>query len=204
MNDRIRRLREQSLSAVPTISLERAQLLTDFYASGVAERESVPIARALAFKFLLERMTICVNDGELIVGERGPLPKAAPTYPEICTHSLQDFEILHNREKVSFKVDDRARLNQQEKIIPFWSGRPMRDRIFREVDPEWKEAYQAGIFTEFQEQRAPGHTVLGDNSLSPNSILKTTARRWQNEINSARWRSLPMLSWRWRLDTRKS
>ena len=162
MNDRIRRLREQSLSAVPTISLERAQLLTDFYASGVAERESVPIARALAFKFLLERMTICVNDGELIVGERGPLPKAAPTYPEICTHSLQDFEILHNREKVSFKVDDRARLIQQEKIIPFWSGRPMRDRIFREVDPEWKEAYQAGIFTEFQEQRAPGHTVLGD------------------------------------------
>jgi len=162
MNDRIRRLREHSLAAVPIISLERAQLLTDFYTSGVAERESVPVARALAFKYLLERMTICVNDGELIVGERGPAPKAAPTYPEICTHSLRDFEILHNREKVSFKVDDGARRIQQETIIPFWSGRAMRDRIFREVGPEWKEAYQAGIFTEFLEQRAPGHTVLDD------------------------------------------
>jgi formate C-acetyltransferase len=28
--------------------------------------------------------------------------------------------------------------------------------------PEWKDAYEAGIFTEFMEQRAPGHTVLDD------------------------------------------
>ena len=127
MNDRIRRLREQSLAAIPKISLERAQLLTEFYAGGVAERESVPVARALAFKYLLERMTICVNDGELIVGERGPAPKAAPTYPEICTHSLQDFEILHNREKVPFKVDDRTRRVQQGRGCPrVDQGRPRR------------------------------------------------------------------------------
>ena len=29
------------------------------------------------------------------------------------------------------------------------------------MTPEWINAYKAGIFTEFQEQRAPGHTVLG-------------------------------------------
>ena len=38
----------------------------------------------------------------------------------------------------------------------------MRDRIFAEMEPAWKDAYEAGIFTEFMEQRAPGHTVLGD------------------------------------------
>ena len=38
----------------------------------------------------------------------------------------------------------------------------MRDRIFAEMTAEWKDAYAAGIFTEFMEQRAPGHTVLGD------------------------------------------
>jgi pyruvate formate-lyase/glycerol dehydratase family glycyl radical enzyme len=27
---------------------------------------------------------------------------------------------------------------------------------------EWKDAYEAGVFTEFMEQRAPGHTVLDD------------------------------------------
>jgi formate C-acetyltransferase len=107
-------------------------------------------------------MTICINPGELIVGERGPSPKAAPTYPEICTHSLKDFEILHSREKISFGVDELARRTQQEEIIPFWSGRSIRDRIIKSVDSEWHAAYQAGVFTEFQEQRAPGHTVLGD------------------------------------------
>ena len=160
MNERIEHLREQSLNAVPTISLERARLATDFYESGAADRVSVPVARAMAFAYILEHMTICINPGELIVGERGPAPKAASTYPEICTHSLKDFDILHTREKVSFKVDKDARTIQQDRIIPFWSGRSMRDRIFEAVDPEWKAAYEAGIFTEFQEQRAPGHTVL--------------------------------------------
>ncbi|HVP07407.1 MAG TPA: pyruvate formate lyase family protein, partial [Candidatus Acidoferrum sp.] len=162
MNERIRKLREQSLHAAPTISLERAKLLTEFYQSDVASRVSVPVARALAFKYLLEHKSICINEGELIVGERGPSPKAAPTYPEICTHSLRDFEILHTREKVSFAVDEHARRTQQDQIIPFWSGQSIRDRIFKSVDPEWLDAYQAGVFTEFQEQRAPGHTVLGD------------------------------------------
>src|ERR1035437_1887084 len=38
----------------------------------------------------------------------------------------------------------------------------MRDRILPEVTPGGKEGYAAGVFTEFMEQRAPGHTVLGD------------------------------------------
>ncbi|MCP4685296.1 MAG: formate C-acetyltransferase/glycerol dehydratase family glycyl radical enzyme, partial [bacterium] len=162
MNERIRKLREQSLQAVPALSLERARLLTEFYQSGVPERVSIPVARALAFRHLLEHKRLCINPGELIVGERGPSPKATPTYPEICTHSLDDFEILDSREKVPFKADDEVRQIQKETIIPFWKGRSIRDRIFEEVDDEWKDAYEAGVFTEFQEQRAPGHTVLDD------------------------------------------
>ena len=34
------------------------------------------------------------------------------------------------------------------------------------MEPAWIEAYEAGIFTEFQEQRAPGHTVLGNKIYS--------------------------------------
>lgn len=162
MNERITKLRKQSLEAKPYISLERAKLLTEFYQSGIAERVSIPVARAMAFKYVLENKTICINDGELIVGERGPEPKATPTYPELCTHSLKDFEILSTREKISFDVSDEAKKFQKEQIIPFWQGRSIRDRIFEEVQQVWKDAYEAGIFTEFMEQRAPGHTVLDD------------------------------------------
>jgi pyruvate formate-lyase/glycerol dehydratase family glycyl radical enzyme len=162
VNDRIKKLRRQSLNARPSVSLERAELLTKFYGSGEAERVSVPVARALAFMYILEHKKICINDGELIVGERGPAPKATPTYPEICTHTLKDFEVLNDRKKVSFRVSCTARKTQKDTIIPFWSGRSIRDRIFEAVDPAWVAAYEAGIFTEFQEQRAPGHTVLDD------------------------------------------
>ena len=162
MNNRIKKLREESLNAEPKITSERAELLTEFYKSGIPERVSIPIARALAFKHLLKNKKLCINDGELIVGERGPSPKATPTYPELCTHSEKDFEILHNREKVWFKVENSVRETQKNLIEPFWKGRSIRDRIFEEVDREWKDSYEAGVFTEFMEQRAPGHTVLDD------------------------------------------
>ena len=162
MNERIRRLRQESLDAVPRVSIERAMLLTDFCQNGRSQQVSIPVERALAFKYLLERKSICINDGELIVGERGDAPKAAPTYPEICTHSLADFTILNDRPKIPFAVDDHTRQVQRDRIIPFWSGRSLRDRIFEEVDDAWKAAYEAGVFTEFLEQRAPGHTVLDD------------------------------------------
>ena len=161
MTERIRKLREQSLNAENRISAERALLITEFYQSGIADAEPVPVQRALAFKYILEHKYICVNEGELIVGERGPAPKATPTYPEICIHSLQDLEILNDRPKVSFKSDETTRAAYRDIIIPYWKGKSNRDRIFQNLPQEWKEAYTAGVFTEFQEQRAPGHTALG-------------------------------------------
>ena len=161
MSHRVARLRQQSLDAIPTLSPERAELMTEFYKQDLGP-VSAPVRRALAFKYLMEHKTICINDGELIVGEKGPAPKATPTYPELCCHSLQDLDILNSREKISFAVSPQTREFYQETAIPFWQGKSMRDLIFREMTDEWKAAYEAGVFTEFMEQRSPGHTVLDD------------------------------------------
>jgi len=162
MNDRIRKLREQSLGVKPYISPERARLVTEFYKSDTANRVSAPVQRALAFKHVLENKAICINEGELIVGERGPAPKATPTYPEVTAHSLEDLRILDTRKKTPFSVDEETKKLYKTEIIPFWRGKSIRDRIFSEMSQEWKDAFEAGIFTEFMEQRAPGHTVLDD------------------------------------------
>ncbi|MFH1852790.1 MAG: trans-4-hydroxy-L-proline dehydratase [Candidatus Neomarinimicrobiota bacterium] len=166
MNERIRRLREESLAAVSVISLERAALLTEFYQSGKADKVAVPVARALAFKYLLEHKSIHIGAGELIVGERGPAPKATPTYPEICSHTIADFELLDSRPKIPFRADAEAKKIQKNYIMPFWKGRSLRDRIFEEVDQDWLDSFAAGVFTEFMEQRAPGHTVADDKIYS--------------------------------------
>lgn len=161
MTPRIKRLREESLQAEPRITAERGLLVTRFYRDHLSFGASVPVQRAHAFRYILENKEICINNGELIVGERGPAPKATPTYPEINVHSPEDLEILNSREKVWFRVDEATRKAFEEEIIPFWKGRSNRDRIMAAMAPEWKEAYDAGIFTEFMEQRAPGHTVAG-------------------------------------------
>ena len=161
MNKRITKLRNQSQNAIPRISVERALLVTEFYQSDLAQQVSLSVRRALAFKYILENKKICINDGELIVGERGPAPKAVPTYPEITLHSLEDLKTLDTRPKVWFRVDKETMQTYRDVIIPFWKGKSNRDLIFKNLDKEWQDAYAAGVFTEFQEQRAPGHTVLG-------------------------------------------
>jgi pyruvate formate-lyase/glycerol dehydratase family glycyl radical enzyme len=158
---RVKKLREQSLNAVESLSAERALLMTQFYKSDRSSELSAPVRRARAFEYLLKNKKICINNGELIVGERGPAPKQTPTYPEISLHSLKDLDILNSREKVFFRVDEEVRTIYEKEIIPFWKGKSNRDRIMSLMSPEWLNAYHAGIFTEFQEQRAPGHTVLG-------------------------------------------
>ena len=162
INSRINKLREQSLNAVNRISAERALLVTEFYQNGTDKDVSIPVMRALTLEHILKNKSICINEGELIVGERGPAPKACPTYPEITLHSLQDLEVLSSRKKVSFNVDAETKNSYEEIIFPFWSGKSSRDRIMQAMDEEWLDAYNAGVFTEFQEQRAPGHTVAGD------------------------------------------
>jgi pyruvate formate-lyase/glycerol dehydratase family glycyl radical enzyme len=161
MTDRIQKLREESLQAVNRLSAERGLLVTQFYKELSAAEDSIPVQRAKAFDYILRHKEICINQGELIVGERGPAPKATPTYPEINLHTLEDLEILNGREKVSFKVDQETRKAFEEVIIPYWTGRTNRERIFKNLDDSWKAAYESGVFTEFQEQRAPGHSVLG-------------------------------------------
>ena len=158
---RVKQLRELSKNAVEKISAERALLITQFYKSDEARELSAPLKRAKAFEYLLKNKKICINDGELIVGERGPAPKETPTYPEINLHSMIDLEILNSREKVFFRVDEEVKNIYEKEIIPFWKGKSNRDRIMNLMTHEWMNAYNAGLFTEFQEQRAPGHTVLG-------------------------------------------
>ncbi len=158
MKERVIELRRTSLETQPSISIERSRLITEAYRK-YEGTVSIPVLRALAFKHLLEHKTICINPGELIVGERGESPQSTPLYPELCCHSLADLEIINNREKISFKVSPEVKAIQEKEIIPFWQERSIRTKIFKEMTPEWLDCYQAGLFTEFMEQRAPGHTV---------------------------------------------
>jgi formate C-acetyltransferase len=178
MTERTAELRRQSLETAPSISSERARLLTEFYRSNDG-KYSVPVMRAMSFLHLCTHKTIHIGEGELIVGERGPAPKAVPTFPELTCHSVEDLQILNSRPKTSYRVDEGCLRDYQEIIEPYWRGRSLRDRMFQVLPADWQEAYAAGIFTEFMEQRAPGHTVLDDK------IYRKGLREFKADIAAA-------------------
>jgi formate C-acetyltransferase len=169
---------------VPSISSERAELITNFYASGAADAVSLPVARALALKYVVAHRSISINDGELIVGQRGPDPKATPTYPELCCHSLEDLDIVTSRQRTPFTVSEDVRKVYQETIIPFWSGKTLREKLFAAMSREWHDAFDAGVFTEFMEQRAPGHAILDDKIYHQGLLdIKTRITEHLNELD---------------------
>lgn len=157
--ERIRRLREISTKKCkPSISMERAVLLTEAYKK-YEGKFSIPVLRGLAFKYIMENRTLYIEKGAIIVGEKGHKPWAAPTFPELCCHTMEDFENMNNREKVFFKVSGEDRKIQKEIIIPYWKDRALMTRMNKLLPDEWHRLFDAGLYTEFLMQRGPGHTV---------------------------------------------
>ena len=78
--DRIRKLRELIRDRVIRYDAERLKIVTEAYQAN----EYLPsiLKRPLAFKALCERMTVLVEDFEIIVGNKGPHFFSSPQYPE--------------------------------------------------------------------------------------------------------------------------
>jgi formate C-acetyltransferase len=159
MNPRIQRLRQLSVETLPSLSIERALQETAFYRENYA-KYSIPMLRALNFLDHCQKKTLYIGADELIVGERGPAPKAVPTFPELTCHSVEDFQVLNTREQQRYTISQKDIDTYAREVIPYWQGRTLRERIFGHVPSAWQAAYEAGLFTEFMEQRAPGHTAL--------------------------------------------
>lgn len=159
MNDRIRALREESISTPATLSIERALIETSFYKENNG-KHATPVMRALNFMEICDKKKIYIGENELIVGERGDKPKAVYTFPELTCHSVEDLQVLNSREQQRYLITDEEIETYRREVIPYWEGRSQRDRIFAHLPADWMAAYEAGIFTEFMEQRAPGHTCM--------------------------------------------
>ncbi len=159
MNERIQKLRKLSFETEPSLSIERALHETAFYKEN-SGKYSIPVLRALNFLDHCQKKTIYIGEGEMIVGERGPKPKCVPTFPELTCHSVDDFHVLNTRDMQRYTISQEDIARYESEVIPYWKGKTQRERIFSHVPVEWKAAYEAGLFTEFMEQRAPGHTSL--------------------------------------------
>ena len=173
MNERIKRLHKQSVETEPTLTIERALIETAFYKENYGKMPNC-ILRARNFYEICKKKTIYIGKDELIVGERGPVPKAVPTFPELTCHTVEDLHTLNTRDLQPYRISQEDIDRYEQEVIPYWEGRTQRERIFSHVSKEGEEAYHAGVFTEFMEQRAGGHTSM-DGKMYRRGLLDTKA-----------------------------
>ena len=173
MNERIKRLHKQSVETEPTLTIERALIETAFYKENYGKMPNC-ILRARNFYEICKKKTIYIGRDELIVGERGPVPKAVPTFPELTCHTVEDLHTLNTRDLQPYRISQEDIDRYEQEVIPYGEGRTQRERIFSHVSKEWEEAYHAGVFTEFMEQRAGGHTSM-DGKMYHRGLLDTKA-----------------------------
>ena len=81
LTERIIRLNDKVRNTQPTIDLDRARLITEFYSK--PSMDNYILRRAKAFKYYLENKKIFIDEDSQIAGHVGDHIQAVHLYPEI-------------------------------------------------------------------------------------------------------------------------
>ena len=130
--DRVDSLRKRALDTKPFVCIERARYYTESYRE--SEGKDPLIRRALALKNLLEKMTIYIDEGELIIGNNSSGPRGSVVAPEYSSNWLK--KELHDPVKAPDRrnqdrhiVSDEVKKMLKGEILPYWAGRTVEDRV---------------------------------------------------------------------------
>lgn len=144
-SDRIEKLKDDLYSVTPEIESERAILITQSF----KETEDYPviIRRAKALEKILNKMTIVIRNGELIVGNLTKKPRAAQIFPEYSNKWLLDeFDTLAKRKGDVFLISDEVK-SQLREVFKYWDGKTVNEFATKLMFDETIEAMDEGVFT---------------------------------------------------------
>ena len=147
MTKRVEWLRNRILNQEPIICPERACLFTESMKG--TEGQPIILRRARAFAYVLEKMSIYLEDDELFAGNMASRPKASPIYPEYSYRWLiEEF----NGEPYFFdkRPGDRffyTEATKQEvlKIVEYWEGKTIYENFRTLLPRRVNQAWDAGV-----------------------------------------------------------
>lgn len=139
-------LKKRLRDTIPSISVERARLVTEFYR--IPSIESPITRKAYLLEYLLKNMTIFINPESIFVGDHGERYRSVPVYPEWGSNwILEDIDTFDTRST------DRmcwASLEDKEEIIKIcteWKGHGFREIIDGHLPDDMKQASLDGLIT---------------------------------------------------------
>lgn len=185
MNERIEKLRKRFFETIPEICPERARYFTESMRE--SEGEYIAIRRAKAFTNVLEKMSIFVQDGELIVGNQAGKPWAAPIYPEYSVEWLVE-ELngspyyLHERPADKFICEDVVK-NEIIALTDYWRGKTIFENLKKRLPDECNKAWDMGVIDETWVSVAALGNMLPDYELVLNKGLNYVIEKAERRLN---------------------
>lgn len=132
MSARIAGLRKRMLAEPRYLTLEQAMIVTDCYRRH--EGESIARKRALSLAAAMDGISIAIDPGEIIVGNRSAGIRAGVVFPEAGISWIdKELETLHSRPQDRFNVRPEDIIAFREKILPYWKGKSLEDVIRAEA-----------------------------------------------------------------------
>jgi formate C-acetyltransferase len=159
LSPRLERLKSVYENARPEVYAERALLVTEAY----RETQGLPPAarRARAMEKIFREGTVLIKADELIVGSKTPTPLGSPLYPEFnCRWIGEEIDTIAERVETAFHISGETKRLLKERVIPYWNGNTVYDRIVEHIPPASLEAVDEGLFFHYYLNRSIGHITV--------------------------------------------
>ncbi|MDV7143974.1 glycyl radical protein [Tropicimonas sp. TH_r6] len=143
--DRIKRLKEQILSARPHVESERAVLVTEAFKAS----EGLPAItrRAKAAEKIFNELPVTIRDDELIVGAITKNPRSTEICPEFSFDWVEaEFDTMAGRVADPFEIPKETAAELHE-AFKYWPGKTTSDLAASYMSKEAKDCQAAGVFT---------------------------------------------------------
>lgn len=144
LSNRIKTLHEKAIHAQPTVSLDRARLVTEFYRKPSVE--PFMLRKAYAFEYILMNKQIYIDDEAILVGNHGSRLRSVPVYPENTAWLADEVELIDTRsaDPYQFLPGEKEELRR---IVDTWKGRTFGDYTAQQLTPEVQLHIDVGIYT---------------------------------------------------------
>ena len=180
-------LNQAMRSVVPSICIERAKIVTDSY----KRTEGMPfiMRRAIALKDMLEKMTIFIDDEELIVGNHGSRARAALIFPEFGLLSKEELDLMPIRKVDTLQISEEDKETLLQDIYPYWKDTCTDSHIREYVDEEIMKVLDSPyrVFNPLSRARSGyGHYLPNIEKILHVGFkgIEEEAKRYKSEKNS--------------------
>lgn len=142
--NRILRLKQMIVDAVPYVESERAVLVTQSY----QETEGLPMVmrRAKALEKILANLPVVIREDELIVGTLTKRSRSVQIFPEFSNAWVEEeFETMGSRMADPFQIPKETAKELGE-AFTYWKGKTISDLALSYMSDDTKECLSNGIF----------------------------------------------------------